>query len=198
MSFNTDLSLHHLVAGMAEAGLDGLGSFVSRREVALLRRRLAADERVLGAVDARRGRRRGLLAATDRRIAWVAAGVLRRTLVAWPYEEVTKVEVHVARDGATVDLLFGPAATSESFTHADRAQARAFAEAVKQASPRRAFRKVTAVRDPATATPLEELLEEPYRSRLARLERMRARGTVTEPEYQASRRGILDEAGVEG
>ncbi|MEA3144010.1 MAG: hypothetical protein QOG31_1334 [Thermoplasmata archaeon] len=176
-----------------DAGLDGLGRFVGRRELALLRRRLEGDERVLGAVDATRGRRTGLLAATDRRIAWVAVGVLRRTLVAWPYEEVAKVEVHVARDGATVDLLLGGA--SETFTGADRAQARAFADAVRLASPRRAFRKVVAVRDPATATPMEELLEEPYRSRLARLERMHARGTVTEPEYQASRRGILDEAG---
>ena len=43
-------------------------------------------------------------------------------------------------------------------------------------------------------TPVEELLEEPYRSRLARLERMHARGTLTDPEYVASRRGILDEA----
>jgi hypothetical protein len=179
---------------MADAGLDGLGGFVSRREVALLRRRLEGDERVLGAVDAVRGRRRGLLAATDRRIAWVAAGVLRRTVVSWPYEAVAKVEVHMARDGATIDLLLGP--SSETFTRADRAQARAFADAVRQASPRRAFRKVTAVRDPATVTPLEELLEEPYRSRLARLERMHARGTVTEPEYQASRKGILEEAGL--
>jgi hypothetical protein len=174
--------------------LDGLGRFVSRREARLLRRRLAADERVLGAVDARRGRRTGLLAATDRRIAWVSAGVLRRTVLSWPYEEVAKVEVHVGRDGATVDLLL--AGASETFTQADRAQARLFADAVKAASPRRAFRKVIAVRDPATATPVEELLEEPYRSRLARLERMHARGTLTDPEYEASRRGILEEAGL--
>jgi hypothetical protein len=175
-----------------DAGLDGLGRFVGRRELKLLRRRLAGDERILGAVDATRGRRPGLLAATDRRIAWAAAGVIRRTVVSWPYEEVAKVEVQVARDGAAIDLLL--AGASETFTRADRAQARAFAEAVKAASPRRAFRKVTAVRDPATVTPVEELLDEPYRSRLARLERMHARGTVTDPEYQASRRGILDEA----
>jgi hypothetical protein len=175
-----------------DAGLDGLGRFVGRREVALLRRRLEGDERILGAADATRGRRRGLLAATDRRIAWVSRGVLRRTLVSWPYEEVAKVEVHVARDGATIDLLLG--AGSATFTRADRAQARAFAEAVKRASPRRAFRRVTAVRDPATVTPVAELLEEPYRSRLARLERMHERGTLTEPEYQTTRQGILDEA----
>lgn len=177
---------------MADAGLDGLGGFVSRREVGLLRRRLEGDERILGGVDAVRGRRRGLLAATDRRIVWVAAGVLRRTVASWPYEAVVKVEVQVARDGATIDLLLGP--TSETFTRADRAQARAFAAAVKSASPRRAFRKVTAVRDPAKATPLEELLEEPYRSRLARLERMHARGTLTDPEYQATRQRILEES----
>ncbi|MEA3203392.1 MAG: hypothetical protein QOI63_1067 [Thermoplasmata archaeon] len=177
---------------MADAGLDGLGRFVGRRELALLRKRLEGDERVLGAVDATRGRRKGLLAATDRRIAWAAQGVLRRTLLSWPYDEVAKVEVHVARDGATIDLLL--AGTSETFAQADREQARAFAQAVKRASPRRAFRRVLAVRDPATATPVEELLEEPYRTRLARLERMHARGTLTEPEYQASRRGILDEA----
>jgi hypothetical protein len=176
-----------------DAGLDGLGRFVSRRELGLLRRRLAPDERVLGAVDATRGRRKGLLAATDRRIAWASAGLLRRTLLSWPYEAVAKVEVHVARDGAAIDLQLGGA--SETFTQADRAQARAFADAVKAASPRRAFRKVSAVLDPAAATPVAELLEEPYRTRLARLERMRARGTLTEPEYLASRQGILDEAG---
>ncbi|HEX2066554.1 MAG TPA: hypothetical protein VHI93_07060 [Candidatus Thermoplasmatota archaeon] len=179
---------------MAGAGLDALAGFVSRREVRLLRRRLQGDERILGAVDARRGRRRGLLAATDRRIAWAAAGVLRRTVASWPYEAVARVEVRVARDGATIDLLLDGA--SESFTHAGRDGARSFAEVVKRASPRRAFRKVTAVGSPAAATPLEELIEEPYRSRLARLERMHARGTVTEPEYQASRRGILEEAGL--
>lgn len=172
--------------------MDGLGRFVGRRELALLRRRLGGDERILGAVDARRGRRRGLLAATDRRIAWAAAGVLRRTVLSWPYEDAVRVEVRVERAGATVDLLLG--ASSQTFTHADRAQARAFADAVRQASPRRAFRKVMPVRDPAAATPQSDLLEEPYRSRLARLERMHARGTLTEPEYAASRRRILEEA----
>jgi Bacterial PH domain len=177
-----------------DAGLDALGRFVSRRELDLLRRRLRDDERILGGVDAVRGRRKGLLAATDRRIAWVAKGVLRRTVKSWPYEDVGKVEVRVERAGATIDLLLD--GRSETFAQADREQARAFAAAVKAASPRRAFRKVTAVTDPAYTTPLSELLEEPFRSRLARLERMHDRGTVTEPEYQASRQGILEEAGL--
>jgi hypothetical protein len=178
----------------SDAGLGRLGSFVGRRELALLQRRLSGDERVLGAVDAVRGRRKGLLAATDRRICWVSSGLLRRTLVSWPYDEVAKVEVHMARAGATIDLLLP--GTSETFTQAERDTARAFADAVKVASPRRAFRKVTAVRDPATVTPLAELLEEPFRTRLARLERMHERGTLTEPEYAASRARILEEAGV--
>jgi len=173
--------------------MDALGGFVSRREFALLRRRLGPDERILGAVDAVRGRRKGLLAASDRRICWAAAGVLRRTLLSWPYDEVAKVEVHVARDGATIDLLLA-ASTSESFTRADRDQARSFAETVKKASPRRAFRKVLAVRDPRTVTPRSELLEEPFKSRLARVERMHERGTLTEPEYEASRQRILEES----
>jgi hypothetical protein len=175
------------------AGLDSLGSFVSRREVALLRRRLRPDEKVLGAVDAMRGRRKGLLAATDARIVWASVGVLRRTVVAWTYPSVAKVEVHVSRDGATIDLILDPG-TSESFTRAERDQARAFAEAVKRASPRKAFRNVTAVRDAANVTSVAEFLDEPFKSRLERLERMHARGTVTQPEYDASRRAILDEA----
>ncbi|HUR61011.1 MAG TPA: hypothetical protein VM286_01435 [Candidatus Thermoplasmatota archaeon] len=175
------------------AGLDSLGSFVSRREVALLRRRLRPDEKVLGAVDAVRGRRKGLLAATDSRIVWASAGVLRRTTVAWLYPEVAKVEVQVARDGATIDLILGQSAR-ESFTQAERDQARAFAEAVKRASPRKAFRNVTPVGNAANATSVAEFLDEPFRTRLERLERMRARGTVTQPEYDASRQAILDEA----
>ena len=51
----------------------------------------------------------------------LAEGLSGRTILAWPYESVTKVEVHVSRDGAVVDLLLG--ATSETFTRADRAQA---------------------------------------------------------------------------
>jgi hypothetical protein len=174
-------------------GLDELGAFVHRRELKALRKVLAADEQVRSAVGAYAGRQRGLLLATDRRIVWVAAGLLRRTTRSSSYEGILKVEVEVNLDGATITFTL-PHHYQELFTRADRKGARAFAAAVRGATARQAFRKVRTVTDPAQATPAEQMLDEPFRTRLARLERMHARGTLTEPEYKASRQRILDEA----
>ncbi|MCA1818741.1 MAG: PH domain-containing protein [Halobacteriales archaeon] len=134
-------------------GLGELDRFVNRRELDALTPMLSEGESIRFAMDGASGGRRGVLAATDRRILFVSKGLLRRHVQEWDLDDVTRVDVEAGVDDATLT-----------------------------------------VRDPRMADPVEEggtTIE-----RLRRLERMRARKSITEPEYKVNRRRILEDAGL--
>ncbi|MFO1532692.1 MAG: PH domain-containing protein [Thermoplasmatota archaeon] len=172
-------------------GLGELDRFVNRRELDALTPMLSEGESIRFAMDGASGGRRGVLAATDRRILFVSKGLLRRHVQEWDLDDVTRVDVEAGVDDATLTLH-----SYEPFvlTGARKAAASGFQEAVRLAIPQRTFRRARIVRDPRMADPVEEggtTIE-----RLRRLERMRARKSITEPEYKVNRRRILEDAGL--
>ena len=88
------------------------------RRLKRLGRRLALGEEVLAAADATTHGRRGVLAATNRRLLFVRRGALRRPDESFPYGELRGVRS--APGFLTVDLEQGRA-RSFSLPHADSA-----------------------------------------------------------------------------
>ena len=173
-------------------GLDELGRFVNRRELAALQPLMAEGETVRYALDGTHAGRPGLMAATDRRILFVSKALLRRRIEQWEYDAVAHVAVqrHVDDATVTIDLAGGPFV----LTGARKDAAAGFLEAVRPEVSDRTFRLALVVGDPRNATPIEE--GHSTVERLRRLERMRTRKSITEPEYKVNRRRILEDAGL--
>jgi hypothetical protein len=166
---------------MEHPGLDRFGAFANRRELAALERALLDGEAVLHVLEATRGRR-GLLAATDRRLVFATAGLLRRKALAWPWRDVASVKVVKAVDDAevAVRLRDGTAA----FSGCRKREAEAFAEAVRRRPP--------GPDDPLDFTPEELRPKTPAQVRREQLGRMLHKGSLTRAEYERRLR-TLDE-----
>lgn len=158
-------------------GLDRFGRFVNRRELDALAAKLEEGETVLAAVEATRDRR-GVLAATDRRLVFVRRGWLGARAAAWPYRQVLGVTCRARVDDAS--LLVRTQQGAETFTAVIKAEAQAFEKAV-------------AMRPRAPGELLEftlDVAQADRRKRLERLDRMLARGSITRTEYERSKRAI--------
>lgn len=168
---------------MTEApGFDRFGRFVNRRALGALQPELRPGERVLYATEAHR-ERAGVLAATDRRILFVWAGWWRRHVAAWTYAELRAVRVRRDVDDAVVTLT--TQAGEVPFAHVRKANADAFAQAVK-------------TRPPAPGEPVrfQDQRKRPrtvQEQRLERLDRLLERGAMTRAEHERARRAVLDE-----
>lgn len=177
-------------------GLDRFGRFTSRVELAALRPKLLQGEVVRYALAAT-GDKPGLLAATDRRILWLSQGSLQVRAASYLYGEIKQVLVEVGRDGATITLVCPDG--RHTFSGADRRLARVFADQVRTVPRLADFRRVELLdhepeEEPENLPPPREPYSSDVRERLARLERMKAKGSITEPEYNANRRRILENA----
>ncbi len=173
-------------------GLDALGRFVNRREVALLRPVLADGERVLYALEGRVRDKAGLLAATDSRIVWVRRGLFGAKVRSFPYPEIQEIHVGVDPDEAVVTL----AVPGEDFVVArcPRREANEFGTRAADAARRTTatFRLVLA--DPNARTLTDSMKD--LDARLARVDRMLERGSMTQKEHRVARRRLLEEAGL--
>jgi hypothetical protein len=158
---------------MEHPGLDRFGAFANRRELAALDRALLSGERVLHVLEATHGRK-GVLAATDRRLVFATGGFLRRKALAWPWRDVVAVTVVKAVDDAELTVqLRGSAAT---FPGCRKREAEAFAEAVRQRPP--------GPDDPLDFTPEELRPKTPEQLRREQLSRMLRKGSITKAEYE--------------
>lgn len=165
-------------------GLPARLRFTLRRELAGLEAQLEEGERVRAATDGTLDDTAGLLAATSHRLLWVPS---RGKVQAWDYAEVDGLGVELARDAATVTVRAG---VEETLTGCDRDAARAVAQAVEQGAPKRSFRWVQLVDDPKDATPQATPA---FRSRMESLERQLQKGALTDAEFRANRRRLLEE-----
>lgn len=164
--------------------LDPVGRFTSRRELGTLTSLLQDGEELLAAVDGNLDGKVGLLGATGTRLLWVPAKGKSKS---WPYEDLDALDVEVGREDATVTVRAG---TEEVFEGCERTLARAVADAVRAAAPEREFRRVILVSDRRHVTP--ETKSE-FRRRIEQLESQLARGSLTESEFRANRRRLLEE-----
>ncbi len=163
-------------------GLDRFGRFVNRRELEALAGRLEEGERVLAAVEATHGRR-GVLAATDRRLLFVRARWFGSQARAWPHRAVEALRRTARVDDATLVLHAGGARME--FTGVVKAEAQAFEDAV-----------ATRPRGPGELVEFSlPAAEADRRRRLERLDRMLERGSITRSEYERSKRALAAEAG---
>ncbi|MEA3191046.1 MAG: hypothetical protein QOD77_1628 [Thermoplasmata archaeon] len=168
-------------------GLPARLRFTLRRELASLEAQLEEGERVRAATDGALDGTNGLLAATSQRLLWVPS---RGKVLAWDYGEVDGLGVEVGRDDATVTVRAG---VEETLTGCDRDAARAVAKAVEEGAPRRSFRWVQLVDDPKDATPQATPA---FRRRMETLERQLEKGALTDAEFRANRRRLLEESGL--
>lgn len=160
-------------------GLDRFGAFANRRELDALRPALRAGERVLYVLEAARGKR-GLLAATDRRLVFVTAGLLRRKSLAWDYTDVVGLKVTKAVDdaGLTVQLR----GSEVVFEACRKRDAEAFVKAVRERPP--------GPDDPLDFTPSEKRPKTEKQLRRERLDRMFNKGSMTKAEYERGLRAL--------
>ncbi len=174
-------------------GLGGVAKFLNRKEVEALQAVLEEGEKVRAAAGGKMGRQNGLLAATSHRIIFVTTGVLKPLVRSWGYNRVERVHAEVDLDDAALTLH----ADNQVFVikAVPRLAAQAFAEAIRDAAPKSQFRRVTLVDDPNKASAdrgMYTLVDE----RLRALKRQLEKGSITEAEYRANRRRILENAGM--
>jgi len=164
-------------------GLDRFRQFLSRRELGALRPALAPGERVLHVLDAvpTGGGRRGVLVATDRKLAFATAGFLRRKVVAWRYLG-THLKLDRRVDDAT--LLLHRLDGDASFT-VRRRDGEDFVAAVKARPP--------GPDDPLDFTPDELKPKSEAQIKVERLQRMLRKGSITKAEYERRIRALSDE-----
>lgn len=165
---------------MEEApGLDRFGQFVNRRELAALRPALRSGESVLHVLEATHGRK-GVLAATDRRLVFVSAGLLRRKPVEWSYTDIVGLKVARAVDDATLTVaLRGSEAV---FTACRKREAEEFVQAVRARPP--------SPDAPLDFTPPHLRPKDPAQVRREKLDRMLAKGSITKAEHERMVRAI--------
>ncbi|HUR62998.1 MAG TPA: PH domain-containing protein [Candidatus Thermoplasmatota archaeon] len=179
---------------MDAPGLSGVGRFTGRRELAALQPHLEEGEDVRHAVAGTFEGKSGLLAATNVRLLFATSGLIRDRVTSWPYDDLQEVAATVDRNEGTVSFSCGGATYEVS--HCDRDGARSFAETVAKVAPNRAFRRVQITRDEQEARRHLEADMDDRERRLAQLERMHARGSITDEEYKANRRRLLEELGL--
>jgi hypothetical protein len=162
-------------------GLDRFGRFINRRELAALSDTLDQGERVLYALEAYHTRK-GLLAATDRRLVFLRAGLLGRRLHSWPHSHIRSVHVRLDVDDAVVTVA--TAKGNLVFAKCRKRAAEAFGTAVKNRPP--LPHEVVVFQDEKTRprTPKEQRLE--------RLDRMLGQGSITRAEYDRAKQAALD------
>ena len=164
----------------AAPGLDRLGAFVNRRALSALGAALKPGEVVSHVLEATHGRR-GVLAVTDRRLLFVAPGLLFRRKAEWRHGGVASVELVKSVDDATVTLFLRVGAP-ERFTGCRKREAEAFVKAVQERPP--------GPDDPLDFTPAELKPKTERQLRRERLERMYRKGTMTKAEYERSLRAL--------
>lgn len=178
------------VASTGPPGLDAVSRFARRREVAALERIVASGETLLHAADATLADRPGLLALTDSRTLFVSRRLLRSIVQQWDHAVLEGADVEKGRDAATLDLRFYAGTVR---LRLGKTAAQDFTAALRPYLADREFRIAQWVRDPRN---VDVPAGDGTYARLHRLERMRARRSITEPEYKVNRRRILEEAGL--
>lgn len=179
---------------MDAPGLDAVGRFTSRNELALLQPHLDEGETVHYALAGVFERKKGLLAATNQRVLFATTGLIRDRLTSWPYGVLEQVTAEVDLQEATITLRAGP--ETIVVTGCERRAARAFAETVAKRSANRAFRPVRIVEDPAEARVHAEADMSAVERRLSRLDSMHEKGSITEAEWRSNRELLLKELGL--
>lgn len=163
----------------AAPGLDRFGAFVNRRALSALAAKIEPGEVVFHVLEATYDKR-GVVAVTDRRILFVAPGLLRRKRD-WRNAGVAAVELQKTVDEATVTVRMH-AGTSAVFEGCRKREAEAFVKAFKTRPP--------GPDDPLDFTPAEGKPKTPLQLRRERLERMHRKGTMTKAEYERGLRSL--------
>jgi hypothetical protein len=153
---------------------DARTAFVLRRELKLLR--LQPRETLLWAGPAKQGRRDGMLACTSLRVTWIRGRLWKPARRSWDLSLVQSVAVHVDDVQRARIVMQAKTAVRPYLFAAERRDAKAFAAAVESTTP-------------AARQKAQQATDE----RLARLDRMVRKGTMTEGEAKANAERLLRE-----
>jgi hypothetical protein len=173
-------------------GLDALKRFVNRRELQAIEESLAAGEKLSIAFQSRLDGKAGILAATNRRVLFAAAGLLASPILSVRYDDLTRCEQW--QEGPDVSIILQTSGRQHSVAGLRRPEAETFVQTVRRRGESGKFRLVEFVDDPRKAEP--DARPTDVGKRLQRIESMFKRGSITEPEYRVNRRRILEEAGL--
>lgn len=179
---------------MDAPGLDAVGRFTSRRELATLAPHLEEGEDVHYALAGTFEKKEGLLAATNQRVLFATTGLLRDRVTSWPYGTLRQVTANVARDEAGLTLRTDD--ETLEVTGCEPRAAKAFAETVAKRSAKRAFRPVQIIADHAEARSAAEADMDAAERRLSRLDVMHEKGSITDEEWRSNRELLLKELGL--
>ncbi|MEK6986024.1 MAG: hypothetical protein AABX89_06555 [Candidatus Thermoplasmatota archaeon] len=156
--------------------LDTRHQFLLRRELKLLH--LKPNETLLWAGVATLNRREGMLACTTLGVVWIRSRFWKSARRFWEHSLVERLEVQVNDlEGASLAMKARTARRPYHF-NAERRDAKAFAAAVASCSPRDVAQGRQAVQE-----------------RIARIEGMVRKGSMTEAEGRDAARGILGNEG---
>lgn len=177
--------------------LDPATEFLVRKDRRFLEKRLGRKEKVLSVVQARHDDHIGLLAGTPQRLLWVGKVGWRRRATSLERKDIAKITEEKSRYGAVVvhrkvggnvrfDMLQAGAARVFVDKAAPGRMRTAKSGQVREGGPMEFKAKAKPAPRPfkQAATPTHDPLTATQAQKLARLERLKAKGMVTQAEYQ--------------
>lgn len=160
--------------------LDGVSKLLGRRELKVLHEILWDDETILKIIQGHYNNGFGILVATIRRLVFVDKGMLWGLRVEdFPYDKITSIQYETGIVFGKVTIF--ASGNKAEITLVNKTQARTFADSVRAyiAEGGRSAAKPAS----QSSDPLE---------RLERLARLRESGHITEQEYLAQKKRLLE------
>lgn len=156
--------------------LDGLESFLARKEIKELPKILWEDEEIVNLVQGFYNNGTGLLIATNRRLIFVDKGMLWGVKVEdFPYDKISSIQYETGILMGEIDIFAsGNRAEIKKIT---KAKVRPFAESVR-------------ARISGASTPKKQTEEDKY-SKLEKLAELKEKGILSEKEFEAEKKKLL-------
>jgi Bacterial PH domain/Short C-terminal domain len=171
------------------AHLPGGQGFLGRREIKQLPAILWEDERVENIIRGFYAGGTGILIATNKRLVFIDKGLAKLRVEDFPYDKITSIQYNLGLAGGTLTIF--ASGNKADIQHVPKDQCKAFGDFVRA----RITSPTPHASVPASTT--EARAGDPFGGdvldKLERLGKLKAEGVLTEKEFQAQKRKILEE-----